>query len=131
MPRDLTFEKPHDLDPSGLFDAIVQRLPEHVRDSFSEDQTEAIRHAAEQCQWGNHAVDMRLSIPFPGSRYYIALVGGKERRNATRRETERSRHPLMTRGNIVLIALLSMFGAMLGASLLTSLVLARLQVPMG
>ena len=63
---------------------------------------------------------MRLSIPFPGSRYYIAVVGGKERRNALRRETERSRHPLLTRGNIVLIALLSMFGAMLGASLLTS-----------
>ena len=130
MPRDLTFDKPHDIDPSGLFDSIVQRLPDDVRESFSEDQTEAIRQAAEQCQWGSHAIDMRVSIPLPGSRFYIAVVGGKERRNAVRRETERSRHPLLTRGNIVLIALLSMFGAMLGASLLTSLVLARLQLPM-
>ena len=130
MPRDLTFDKPNEFDPSGLFDGIIQRLPDHVRDSLSEDQTAAIRDAVEQCQWGHHPVDMRLSIPFPGSRYYIAVVGGKERRDAMRREAERNRHPLMTRGNIVLIALLSMFGAMLGASLLTSLVLARLQLPM-
>ena len=52
----------------------------------------------------NHPVNIRLSFPFFRGRYYMALVAGKERRGTERLKQERSKHPLATRGNFLVLA---------------------------
>jgi hypothetical protein len=51
-----------------------------------------------------HAIDARLSFPLFGRRVYLVVLGGAERRHATRRSRERQRHPLLTLGNVLFLA---------------------------
>lgn len=53
-------------------------------------------------------VNLRLSIPLFGKRFYFALVGGKERRSHERIALERRRHPLRTRTNLAFIFIAAM-----------------------
>jgi hypothetical protein len=57
---------------------------------------------------GRHALDLRLSVPLVSSRYYLAVLGGRERRNAKRRGDERRRNPLATKWNIAFLAVLGL-----------------------
>lgn len=67
--------------------------------------------------WSNdHAVNIRITIPLPFVRCYLAIVGGKERRNPKRRAEERRKNPLGTRWNI---AFLTILGVITGAALYT------------
>ncbi len=90
-------------ESNGLFDAIVSRLPDATRATLSEAQLEALRESAESIRWGKHPIDIRLSIPTFLSRYYLVLVGGKERRGKDRLAEERKRHPLNTLFNWLFI----------------------------
>ena len=51
--------------------------------------------------WGRHAVNIRISFPVVRGRWYMAILGGTERRDASRRALDRQRHPLRTIGNIL------------------------------
>jgi len=52
-----------------------------------------------------HPVDARVSVPLPGKRRaYFVVLGGLERRNETRRQRDRDRHPLLTLGNVLALA---------------------------
>lgn len=53
-----------------------------------------------------HSVNVRLSIPLLFRRYYLTILFGKERRGTTRLKEERKAHPLVTRGNVVVLVLL-------------------------
>lgn len=53
-----------------------------------------------------HAINVRITIPLPFSRFYLTVVGGRERRNPDRRADERQKHPLVTKGNIVFLGIL-------------------------
>jgi hypothetical protein len=57
---------------------------------------------------GRHALDLRLSVPLVSSRYYLAVLGGRERRNAKRRGDERRRNPLATKWNFAFLAVLGL-----------------------
>ncbi|MDX1422058.1 MAG: hypothetical protein R3322_02900 [Kiloniellales bacterium] len=57
---------------------------------------------------GRHALDLRLSVPLVASRYYLAVLGGRERRNAKRRGDERRRNPLATKWNFAFLAVLGL-----------------------
>ena len=90
-------------ESNGLFDAIVSRLPEATRATLSEAQLDALRESAESIKWGKHPIDIRLSVPTFLSRYYLVLIGGKERRGKGRLVEERKRHPLNTLFNWLFI----------------------------
>lgn len=79
-------------------------LAPEVRETLSSEQERAIRAAAESNTWNTHPVDLRLSLPTPFGRYYMALVAGPERRSAARRAMDRKRHALLKPGNMVLMA---------------------------
>ena len=65
-------------------------------------------------EWSSdHPVNLRLSIPFIGGRYYLTVVAGRERRSAARRAAERKKHPLATLGNLTFMALV---GTLLGVA---------------
>lgn len=89
------------IDGHGVFKSLMLRLPRNVRRSLDHEQLLALRQAAEEMAWGEHPIDIRVTLPFPGSRRYLVLVGGKERRDPSRRSQERLRHPLVRVGNIV------------------------------
>lgn len=57
---------------------------------------------------GGHPVDIRLSIPLPGLRFYVTLVGGREKRSPDRRAADRGRYPIRTAANLVFFLGLAM-----------------------
>ena len=71
------------------------RLPESAVESGRQDAK----------AWGaDHPVNIRLSIPLGIGRYYLTIVGGKERRAPERLTDERKKHPLLTAGNVIVFA---------------------------
>ncbi len=48
----------------------------------------------------HHHVDIRLSVPFFGRRFYLTIVSGGEKRNDERRAHDRHHYPLRTAANV-------------------------------
>lgn len=72
------------LEGRGLFNALLARMPHDVQSSFTHDQIRALHTATQQLRWGQHSLDMRLSLPVLGRRMYLVLIGGSERRSPER-----------------------------------------------
>jgi hypothetical protein len=87
---------------AGSEDWILARLPDEIHSRLTPDLKEALARAAAP-RWFEHPVDIRLSIPLPFGRYYLALVLGPERRNDDRRKAERASHRVMTPANLLFI----------------------------
>jgi hypothetical protein len=51
------------------------------------------------------SVNIRVTVPVLKSRFYFALMGGRERRSRERLAVERRRNPVATRPNILFILL--------------------------
>jgi hypothetical protein len=49
----------------------------------------------------SHPLNVRLSIPLGSARYYLTLVGGREKRGPSRRAEDRLRYPLRTAANLI------------------------------
>lgn len=90
---------------------FMRVLAPDVRESLSAEQEQAIRAAAEKNPWDDHSIDFRFSVPTPIGRFYLAMVGGRERRSAARRAVDRHRFPAFTPGNLIaLTAALGLIG---------------------
>jgi len=100
---------------------LVRNIDAGVRDSLTPAQLAAIRAAARADNWDKHPVDLRVSLPSPFGRFYLALVAGPERRGGARRAAEQERHPVATNANIAFCALLLILAAAAGLSLVTLL----------
>ena len=75
-------------------------------------------------RWTDHPIDIRLSIPLPFGRYYLALVLGPERRNPERRKADETSRPVMTAANLFFIlTIVVLFYGVLG---LAALLLTRI-----
>jgi len=85
---------------------FLRRLPPEVRSSLDPKQEEAIRSAAGGRSAASHPVDIRLSLPLPWGRFYLAIAGGQERRNPARRARDRRLRPLTTTGNSLFFGIL-------------------------
>lgn len=57
---------------------MLQRMPAEISDTFSPAQIQAIENAIAPRK---HAVDVRLSLPFPGRGMYFVLLAGRNRRD--------------------------------------------------
>lgn len=64
-------------------------------------------------------VNIRLTIPFLGRRFYFAILAGKERRGHERLALERRRNPLFTKINVLFLVIgaVILYGLTLGAFL--------------
>lgn len=64
-------------------------------------------------------LNLRFSVPLPGSRFYIAIAGGRERRSRERLALERRVHRLGTPSNVLFIVIgaLTFYVMTLGAFL--------------
>jgi hypothetical protein len=72
-------EVPIDQDP--FIRGLKQRLPEHLRESFSEEQLDALRGVFGARSWVRHRVDLRGTVRFWRDRYYFAIVAGRNKRS--------------------------------------------------
>jgi hypothetical protein len=109
---------------AGSDDWILARLPDEIHSRLTPDLKRAIAQAAAPRAWNDHRVDIRLSIPLPFGRYYLALVAGPERRPPQRRTADSAAHRLMTFANMAFVlAIVVVFYGVLG---LAALLLTRI-----
>lgn len=105
-------------------DWLSSRLPDEIHSRLSPELKQAIARATRPRPWDDHPIDIRLSIPLPFARYYLALVAGPERRPRERRKAERSARRLVTAGNVMFVMTIVVgFYAVLG---LAALLLTRI-----
>jgi hypothetical protein len=109
---------------AGSEDWILARLPDEIHARLTPDLKRAIARAAAPRAWDNHPVDIRISIPLPFGRYYLALVAGPERRPAARRAAEQGARRVMTVSNMLFVlSIVIVFYGLLG---LAALLLTRI-----
>jgi hypothetical protein len=104
---------------------LLDRLPSDIRSQLTPEVRAAIADAAAQ-GGGPHPVDIRLSIPLPFRRLYLAVLAGSERRSPERIDAERRRRQLVRAANIVFvvaIAVLFYAGYQLAALLISAAML--------
>jgi hypothetical protein len=90
------------------FEQLLQRLSPEIVASLTPTQMEALQSASRGIQTGNHAVDLRLILPFPGRGFYVVLLGGRERRSIKRLRAEHPRYLYSTLlGGLALLGLLA------------------------
>ncbi|HIJ79483.1 MAG: hypothetical protein OEY01_11535 [Desulfobulbaceae bacterium] len=92
---------------------LMARLPEAERDSFSDNQLLALKVAMGARQWGRHIFDQRGTIGFWRWRYYYVFIGGRERRELSRRQKEMARQ-----AQVIFLALFFTFSTLLGLLIL-------------
>jgi hypothetical protein len=63
---------------------LKQRLPEELRESFTDEQLTGLRSAFATRSWGRHKVDWRGTFSLWNNQYYFVLVGGRNKRNLSR-----------------------------------------------
>jgi hypothetical protein len=114
------------IDGHGLFKSLMLRLPRGVRRSLDHEQLLAIRQAAEEMAWGEHPIDIRLSLPWPGGRRYVVLLGGRDQRGPAKRLQKHTRASAIRVGNIASFVVL--LGLLL-TSLITMSILIAILLP--
>ena len=97
---------------------LFERLPEWVMDTLSNEQKEAIHEAVENPSWKRPPVNIRFTVPFFKSKFYVTVIGGEEKRNGERRAHERHNYPLRTVANVFFFIGLGTLFYMLAAFLL-------------
>ncbi|MCQ4308291.1 3-phosphoshikimate 1-carboxyvinyltransferase [Pseudomonas stutzeri] len=63
---------------------LKQRLPEALRESFTEQQLLGLRSAFATRSWARHKIDLRGTFRIWNNQYYFVLVGGRNKRGLTR-----------------------------------------------
>ncbi len=99
-----TVDQAQSNNDNGLAMRLFANLPTQVRWSLTPEQRDAITQAAAKCGWGEHEIDIRLSIPLLTKRLYFVLLGGEERRDASRRAQDRKGRPVTTSRNLIFLA---------------------------
>ncbi len=96
--EDIAFDNT-ELDVGGA--TAMERLPSDVIADLSPHQRQALVTAIEPQQAKNSfPIDLRISIPFFGSRAFVALIAGSCQRGPERQTVDRDIHPVATLGNL-------------------------------
>ena len=75
-----------------------------MRESFTEEQLEAIKQALCTRSWGKHSVDLRGTVKFWHRRYYFVFLAGRNYRQLSRLEQELS---LLGKATVLAVILLA------------------------
>ena len=66
--------------------SLLNRMPNDVQDSFTEDQLAHLKVAIGARQWGKHTVDCRGVVKLFKYRYYFVVLAGRNRRELSEKE---------------------------------------------
>jgi hypothetical protein len=85
-------ERKTDIRDEQTIKQLLQKMPDEVNNSFSEQQLTHIFTALGTKNWANHSVDLRgaFKIPFIPKRYYYVVLFGQNRRDVSRYEAKLS-----------------------------------------
>lgn len=81
-------------------DGLLLRLPDEVVDILTEEQKERLTRVHVDDAWRRHPVDVRMSVPWFGKRFYMTVIAGEEKRGRGRRDLDKSKYPVHTIGNL-------------------------------
>lgn len=103
----------------------LDRLPPRILGGLNTEQKAAIASAAGEWKAASHRVNIRVSLPVPGIRWYFTILGGPERREPARRASERARNPIRTAWNFgfIFLAVFLFYGTAVAALLFSSSIL--------
>jgi len=76
------------LKSDGGLKKLLEKMPEDVQDSFTEEQLANLKIAVSARSWGKHAIDFRSTVKFFRYRYYYVFVAGRNLRELTRAEKQ-------------------------------------------
>ncbi|MCG8357656.1 MAG: hypothetical protein MI920_19005 [Kiloniellales bacterium] len=99
-------------------EGVIRGIEPTIRESLTAEQEAAIRDAVRRNPWGEHPVDIRLSLPLPWRRYYVTLVAGPEKRNTARRQADRRKYPILRLGNIFFFTAMTVAAGLMAVTLL-------------
>lgn len=70
---------------------LLERIPEDLHDSFTDEQLIHLKVALGARSWGNHKIDLRGTVKLLRWRYYYVFLAGRNRRELSSRERNISR----------------------------------------
>lgn len=100
---------------------LLRNIDESVRRGLTAEQLSAIRAAAQSSSWQDQPVDLRLSLPTPFGRLFVALIAGREQRHDIRLARERELRPVVTSGNLTAGLIFLLVAGLAGACLVALL----------
>ena len=80
-----------DLKHDPAIRSLLERMPENIQSTFTEEQLAHLKIAIGARQWGNHAVDCRGVVKFFKYRYYYVFLAGRNRRELSTKEQKIAR----------------------------------------
>jgi hypothetical protein len=66
--------------------SFLQRMPEKVQKTFTDEQLMHLKVAIGARQWGKHKIDFRFVLSFFRYRYYVVFLTGRNRRELSVKE---------------------------------------------
>ncbi|MBC1221826.1 hypothetical protein GNF10_26485 [Nostoc sp. UCD121] len=89
---------------TGLtFEKLIAEMAPEVSNTFTAEQLEGIKRVFNSRIWTRHSLDIRVSVPIPGLRFYLVLLAGSERRSKTRLRSEKGLYPFWTPANTLFV----------------------------
>ncbi|OFC69224.1 3-phosphoshikimate 1-carboxyvinyltransferase [Alteromonas confluentis] len=84
-------QESHPVHQSLLMKRLLNKMPEDVAESFSEEQLIALNKAIGGRSWARHKLDLRGTVNIWRSSFYFVILAGKNRRELSRLEEHLSR----------------------------------------
>jgi hypothetical protein len=85
------------------FEKLLAEIAPEVANTFTVEQLEAIKRVFTSPAWTRHSLDIRVSVPIPGLRFYLVLLAGLERRSKMRLRSEKGLYPFWTPANTLFV----------------------------
>jgi len=100
----------HTIRHDPFVKGMLKRLPAEQRDSFNDEQLQALKIALGARTWGVHPVDLRWTVKLWSKSYYFVFISGVNRRPPSRKQQELARiaKALLFAGLILISSLLGL-----------------------
>ncbi|WP_414574742.1 hypothetical protein [Anabaena sp. CCY 9402-a] len=90
------------LDP--VLEELFTQIQPDIKETLTTEQVTAIKKAFGSNTWTRwHPLDLRMTLPIPGLRFYMVLLGGEEQRSKQRLQYAKVLYPLWTPSNIIFL----------------------------
>ncbi len=73
-----------DIRQDRFVQRLLNKLPEEMRDSFTDEQLLRLKYAIDMTSWGMHSIDVRGFVGIGRWKYYYVLLMGKDKRRNKR-----------------------------------------------
>jgi hypothetical protein len=85
------------------FERLFAQITPEVANKFTFQQIEAVKRGFGYNSRSRHLLDIRVSVPIPGLRFYLVLLAGSERRSKQRLRFDKGLYPFWTPSNILFV----------------------------